>query len=604
MCGIAGIILRQGQVKRQELEAMAGRLAHRGPDENGYFEDGPLGLAHTRLSIIDLEGGRQPLQSQDKSLTLVANGEIYNFVELREELENRGCRFATRSDSETIIHAYEVFGDDFLSQLHGMFAFALYDRPAKRLLLARDRLGIKPLFYAILPDRVVFASEIKALLPVLPNVPEISPQALGQYMQNQFHTGENTILRGVKRLLPGQVLSVDLSLRAEIRTYWSPCSVKPRKLTFDEACEEFEPLITQVIKEHVRSDVPYGLFLSGGVDSAVLLALLDRFQDQPVRTFSVGYDNARMKDELDEASLIAGHFRTIHTPLRLNQQDIFHRLPQTVWAADDLMRDYASLPTSALAEYAGKELKVVFSGEGGDEVFAGYRRYRNSLESTLKGLIYPGSGGFRTRGQLRQAWVRRLFSPPLKKACRSARQPFRGAWDRADKSWSRIQKCQYVDLTTALPDNLLVKADRMLMSYGVEGRVPFLDHRVVEFGLSLSDDLKIQGKQGKVFLKRWAEKYLPKDYLRRPKRGFHVPVGEWLSGEFVAQLGQKLVRNQAVQSWFDARAVGELCRRQAKDQGLSREVWSLMQFAIWHRLFIEGASHVPTGEENPLDWIS
>jgi asparagine synthase (glutamine-hydrolysing) len=313
-----------------------------------------------------------------------------------------------------------------------------------------------------------------------------------------------------------------------------------------------------------------------------------------------------MTDELDEAGRVAAHFGFAHTPIAIDLPRLVRRIPHTVWAADELMRDYACLPTSILAEEACRELKVVFSGEGGDEVFAGYRRYRPSLaERWLKGLLRPGTGGFRTRGQWQGKWARRLMGPALR-AARTAgdREPFLRAWRATPARWSDVQRRQYTDIATALPDNLLVKTDRMLMGFGVEGRVPFLDHRVVEFGLSLPDDLKIRGRQGKWVLKRWAAPLLPAGHLDRPKRGFHVPAGDLLRGAWLDELGRRLGANRGVREWFQAERIPELIAARRAGRGGSRELWGLMQFAIWHQLFIERPGTKPTPDEDPLDWVT
>jgi asparagine synthase (glutamine-hydrolysing) len=282
---------------------------------------------------------------------------------------------------------------------------------------------------------------------------------------------------------------------------------------------------------------------------------------------------------------------------------VLGRIPHTVWAADELMRDYASLPTSILAQEAARELKVVFSGEGGDEVFAGYRRYRPPpLERWAKGLIRPGSGGFRTRPQWQWRWVRALFGGALLRTS-DDRGPFLAAWRASPRDWSDLQRRQYTDLVTALPDNLLVKTDRMLMGFGLEGRVPFLDHRIVEFGLSLPDALKIRGRDGKWLLKRWAEPLLPPGHLRRPKRGFHVPVGDWLTGDVADQVGRRLTQNRGIREWFKPGAIPRLAAARRSGRGGSRELFGLMQFAIWHRLFIEQPGLRPAPDEDPLDWI-
>jgi len=584
---------------------MANALRHRGPDDTGTHIDGRMGLAHTRLSIIDLEGGHQPLFSTDGRLALVANGEIYNYLELRDELTRAGCRFTSHSDCETILHAHARWGNDALTHLHGMFAFALYDRAAQTLTLARDRLGIKPLFYARLPDGLAFASEIKALLPLLPTPMEINPAALVQFLQNQFNTGTETILKGVYRLPPGEAMRIDVEGRITGWRYWSAAEIEPMEIGFDDAARQFDDLLARVMKEHMRADVPYGLFLSGGVDSSVLLALLDRYQEKPIRSFSVGYSGTRMADELDDAQRMARRFNTEHTPLILDRKTVFSRLVHSVWAADDLMRDFASLPTSILAGQASRELKVVFTGEGGDEVFAGYGRYREPrLQRWAKNLIAPGSGGFRTRGHWRRPWPKAVFGTRLKAARDAVRAPFIAAWQATPADWSDIQRSQYVDLTTALPDNLLVKADRMLMAFGLEGRVPFLDHRIVAFGLALPDSLKVKPGQGKLFLKRWAEQYLPREHLYRKKRGFHVPVGDWLQGDFLARLSSRLLTNPAVNDWFERPGIERMLRAHGAGKHASREIWGLMQFAIWHRMFIEQPGRTPGTAEDPLDWIS
>lgn len=605
MCGIAGFILRDGgRPDRAELERMAAALAHRGPDDQGIHIDGPVGLAQTRLSIIGLSTGHQPMVGEDGRLALAANGEVYNYIELNDWLRERGRRMLTDSDSETILHAYAVRGIECLEDLRGMYAFALHDAENGQLILGRDRLGIKPLFYCRLPDRVAFASEIKGLLPILPGRPEIAPAALRQFLQNQFAAGEETVVAGVRRVLPGEALIIHPDLGIERRRYWSALDVSPRRIGAEEAEAELDQLMDGAMREHMRSDVPFGLFLSGGVDSAVLAAMLHAHGAGRIRSYSVGYTGTSMAHELGEAERVAAHFGLDHTPLELTLDQVFGRIPHSVWAADELMRDYASLPTSILAERAGAELKVVFSGEGGDEAFAGYRRYHpDPLERWLKSLIRRGSGGFRARGQWAGRWSRRLFGPALKAAPGKDRAPFTDAWRATPRHWSDMQRRQYTDLVTALPDNLLVKTDRMLMGFGVEGRVPFLDHRIVEFGLSLPDSLKVRRHRGKWLLRDWARARLPAGHLDRPKRGFHVPVGDWLTGALAERLGARLAANRGIREWFDVAAIPELVAARRARRGGSRELFGLMQFAIWHRLFVEGSGIKPEPHEDPLEWV-
>jgi asparagine synthase (glutamine-hydrolysing) len=584
---------------------MAAALAHRGPDDRGFHVAGPVGLAQTRLSIIDLERGHQPMFADD--LALAANGEIYNFVELRQRLEARGRRFATSSDSETILHAYALDALDALPALHGMFAFALHDARRRELVLARDRLGIKPLYYARLPDRVLFASEVKALLAVWPGVPELEPAALAQSLQSQFNSGEASLIRGIHRLSPGTALVVDAELKLREHRYWSLLDARPRALDLEQATGEFEGLFRQVMVEHLRSDVPYGLFLSSGVDSGVLLAMISELTGRPVRTFSVGYrgsavEAAAATGELPAAAAIAQRFAAEHTEIVLDGDALLRRLPHTVWSTDDLLFDYACLPTSFLAERAARDVKVVLTGEGGDEAFAGYSRYRRTrLQRWAQNLVAPGSGGFRTRGRWRRAWVRQVFGPELTEASAAWRAPFTAAWQATPRVWSDVTRRQYTDVATYLADDLLVKADRVLMSFGLEGRVPYLDHRVVEFAFGLPDALKVRHRQGKIFLKRWAERRLPAEHLWRRKRGFYVPVSRWLEGRLLDELIGRLPEHPAIQRWFRPAGVTAMLEAHRRGASATREIWELMQLAIWHRIFVDG--HMPSRDEDLVAWI-
>jgi asparagine synthase (glutamine-hydrolysing) len=597
MCGIAGHFLRSPPATSSGpllLEA----LAHRGPDGSGLHEAGAVLLAHTRLSIIDLNTGAQPLFNEDRSLALVANGEIYNHVELRQELTGLGHRFATGSDCEILLHAYEEYGNALLDKVRGMFAFALHDLRAGRLLLGRDRLGIKPLFIRSTPRGVWFASELKALYRILGR-PEINPVALGRVMQCGFAAGGEILAAGYERVLPGELVLIGPAGIESRSRYWTPHLPElPR--AFDEALDAFDELMAQVMVEHCRADVPFGLFLSGGVDSSTLLALLAHHQDAPLQTFSVGFPDSSVHDELDAAASIARQFDARHTALRLSENDLLRQLPLSIWAADELMGDYANLPVLALAELAGKQLKVVFSGEGGDEVFAGYGRYRTPAALRwLRSLAAPGSGGFRTRGIL--AGLPQLCGPELKQALSAWRRPLVDAWAHAPRKDQALARMQWVDMATWLPDDLLVKADRMLMAWALEGRVPFLDHRVIEFGLALPADWKIRQRTGKVFLRRWAERRLPKEHLWSRKKGFTVPVRDWMRGPLLDALEQRLPANPAVRTWFSATGLKALFERQRKTGAHADALWMLFQLALWHRLFIEGDGRRPSPRLDPLE---
>lgn len=603
MCGIAGIVARHS-VPTGLPQELAHRLRHRGPDDHGIYQADNIALVQTRLSIIDLEHGHQPIESDDP-LVLIANGEVYNYIELNESLKQSGRRFATASDSETILHCYADAGIDGLARLHGMYAYAIYDGRQRKLILGRDRLGIKPLYYTRTDKQLLFASELKALVPALETSPEIDPKAVVEFLQNQFISGRDTAVRQIKRVLPGEILEIDENLDITTHRYWSAVDVAPQPLDESTAEESFNTLFDQVMREHIRSDVPFGVFLSGGVDSATILAMLRRFVPGELHTYSVGWAGVDMRDEIDDAARIAERFDTQHTVLRLTRDQVFSRIPHMIWSTDELMRDYACLPTSLLAEAAARELKVVFTGEGGDEAFAGYTRYRKSmLERKLRSLYAPGSGGFRTRGQLTRSVTRALLGNELSQCTADHRLPFVQAWQTTPNSWSDIQRSQFVDLTTALPNNLLVKVDRMLMAFGQEGRVPFLDHRIVEFGLSLPDELKIHKTLGKYFLRRWAERLLPKDHLALKKRGFHVPAGEWFNTSFVSELEKRLIANPVISRWFDVAGIRRIAEEHRRGHSRTRALWCLMQFAIWHKTVVEAPDCRVGIDENPLDWVA
>jgi asparagine synthase (glutamine-hydrolysing) len=603
MCGISGLFSAEGCVAGPAFAASVTALRHRGPDDQGSWQDRYCALGQTRLAIIDLAGGHQPLVGPQQQHVLVVNGEIYNFVELRQDLERQGHHFATQSDSETILHAYRAYGTKLFPHLNGMFAFALYDRGERQLLLARDRLGIKPLFYAEHRGAILFASEVKALLTLLGFTPELNPSALLQYLQNQFTTGRETIFRGIFRLLPGEFLQASTE-GIQLKRYWSATTVTTNSLSLSEAQESLDALMAQVMREHMRSDVPYGLFLSGGVDSGCLLAKLSEYRRAPVRSFSVGFPNSSVTDELPLARAYAQQFGANHQEHAPSARQLLDSLPLSIWATDELMRDAASLPTLQLSEFASRELKVVFSGEGGDEVFAGYGRYRvPRLERWLKACLWPGSRGFRSHGLMRGKALRQLLGDQLYALRDQARQPFIEAWRAAPRDWSDLQRMQYVDLTTALADNLLVKADRLMMCFGLEGRVPLLDHRIVEFGLSLPDRLKVDNKQGKYLLKKWASGFLSKHALFARKRGFNVPLRAGLSRKELQRIAYQLPKQGCMRHWFHAQTVSNWLERDRQAGVLSRVGLALLQFAIWHRLFVDGDGQRPPDQLDPLELV-
>lgn len=607
MCGIAGIFLQEHIPDQACLLDALSVLRHRGPDDIGLHAFEQIGLTFTRLSIIDLDHGHQPLYSHDKNLCLIGNGEIYNAIELRQQLTGKGYRFATRSDFEPVLYAYHEYGLDFLEHLEGMFAFALYDQRCNKLLLVRDRLGIKPLFISQTAEGVYFGSELKALFALRKKSHlSVDPVGLAQYLQSGFAATDATLCHGIERLLPGEAMSIESNGHCRRWRYWSPQRIQSQATDFEDATERFEVLMTDVIRKHLRSDVPFGLFLSGGIDSATLLALTKVAGAEPLRTYSIGFPGSDVFNELSDAQRIARHFEVEHVKIELDEQAVFERMPHMVWAADELIDDYAGLALSYLAERAAADVKVVFCGDGGDEAFAGYSRYwKIYLQRFLKNLRWPGSGGFRTKPGFTPAETKTLFNSQLQQANAAWRRPFIASWQAAPKAWSDLQRMQAVDIDTVLPDRYLVKTDRMTMAWGLEARVPFLDHRVVEFGLALPDQLKIQDRQGKIFLRRWAQRWLPVDHLQLRKRGLSVPVNQWPSGARLPRLERVLLGNAGIREWFVPAGIQQLiaAQRQQPSGKTRQKLLRLLQFALWHRIFIEGHGAAPAKRQDPLDLL-
>lgn len=607
MCGIAGVVTSSGSAEtlRTGLEAAASALRHRGPDDFGITIDGPVGFVHTRLSIIDLAGGHQPIVTPGGELSAVVNGEIYNYIELRAEfIAKTGIVPLSNSDSECVLQVYAAEGIEGLRRLNGMFALAIHDRINRRVVIARDRLGIKPLYVFRDGSRIAFGSEIKALLALLPSTPAVSADGIVQFLENEFLCGEQTALVGISRVPPGHAITIDYDLKCDVQRYWSICHFPMQRMTMLQAQEEFSALFEQVMREHMRADVPFGLFLSGGVDSSILCAMLTQMHDRPIESFSVGYSVDRDRNESNSAEKIARQFGTRHSSLEITPEELLARIPHAIWSTDELMLDFAVLPTSLLAEKAAHSLKVIFTGEGGDEAFAGYTRYcKPPFLRWFSNLSRPGVGGFRSRNRCPRSLRKRLYSPRLAAVSKGFRQAQIDDWKETPITWTDIQRSQHYDLVTAVPDQLLVKVDRSLMAFGVEARVPYLDHRIVEFGLSLPDELKVKGNVGKYFLRQWGQKYIAGEHLMQSKRGFHVPIQSVLSDTFLRGLGDALASNRAIKDWFNIDGVKYLIEAQRHTGKCSEQVWGVMQFAIWHRIFLENRGQKPGLVEDPLDWI-
>lgn len=577
MCGIAGLMSGNGAVPDDAaLNAMKAALVHRGPDGAGTYVSGDTGLVHTRLAVIDLDGGDQPLFLDAKGgrLALVGNGEIYNYLELRADLGER--HFATRSDCEPPLHLYARHGTGFADHLRGMYALALHDPVAGRLILSRDPFGIKPLYYAETEKGFAFSSEIRPFVVAGLVRPLVNEYAAGEVLQLQFTTGYETPYQGVFRVQPGETLVVEGGRVVERRFRAALPEQAPRMENTTEALSSLDTVLNDSVGVHQRSDVPYGMFLSGGVDSSVLLAMMHRLNAQPVQAFTVGFPGARVADERDHARIVAKAAGADHHEVEFTEHDFWTLTPKVAQALDDPVADYAILPTYKLAgAVRDAGLKVVLSGEGGDELFGGYGRYRRAMRPWFfGGRAMRSKGIFEGMGVLRDGTSR-------------WRDGIRASEARmARRALSRLQRLQAVDIDTWLPNDLLTKVDRCLMAHGVEGRVPFLDPAVADVAFRLPDRLKLRKGLGKWLLRRWLETGLPAAEPFARKKGFTVPVGEWISAR-AKSLGPLVAAQPGVAALAHPEAAARLFIETEPDNG--KAAWTLLAYALWHHIHVLGA---------------
>ncbi len=624
MCGIAGRLnFRTGApVDPGILHGMGDLLAHRGPDGEGFWHQEAVGLAHRRLAIVDLsDAARQPMTAEDPRVRVVLNGEIYNFRELRRELESRGHRFRTRSDTEVLLAAYAAHGIDCLSRLRGMFAFALWDGGRRRLLLARDRTGKKPLYYRLDADGIVFASEPKAFLadPAFEVRPDMA--ALSDYLTYHYVPAPGSAFAGVRRVPAAHYLLVeDGQMRLE--RYWRLRYQPKRSLPEADAAAELLEHLRDAVRCRLVADVPLGAFLSGGIDSSAVVALMAEAGAAPVRTFSIGFEE-REYDELPYARLVARRYGTDHHEFVVRPEAV-DVLPRLVWHYNEPYADASAIPTLYLAELTRRHVTVALNGDGGDESLAGYRRYlaggiagryaglagplRRPLAAALSALPAPGR---------RMAYARRFLAtlgePPARRYASLAShldpalkeelttEEFRRAAGdrdslehvaqafRREEGGDLVDAALAADVETYLPDDLLVKVDIATMSHGLEGRSPFLDHRLMEFCAGLPSDLKVRGLTTKYLLKRAARELLPAPVIDRPKQGFGVPIDRWLRGALrpmlhdvlldARTLGRGYVREPVVRRLLDEHGRGV--------RGWHAQLWSLLVLELWHRMFVD-----------------
>ena len=627
MCGIAGKLVFDpaAEMSENDIRRMLAPLLHRGPDGNGVHLDRNAGLGHCRLSIIDLAGGSQPMANEDETIWIVFNGEIYNFQSLRRDLLARGHLFRSRTDTEVIIHLYEEHGVDCVKQLRGMFAFAIWDAKRRRLFMARDRVGIKPLYYCQTQDALYFASELKAIIadPAVPR--DICAPAIRQFLSFFHVPGENTLFQSVKKLLPGHYL-LAADGKISISQYWDlQFTGERRTKPFDEVVEELYGLLGSTVRDHMIADVPVGVLLSGGVDSSALLSFAVEKTDKKVSTFTVGFDSGQVVDERPYARMAAQKFGTEHHEISITEQDFWDFLPSYVWHMEEPVCEPPAVALYYVSKLARSHVKVLLSGEGGDEAFAGYPNYPNMMRlerlgSILGPLSRPvgaaacmagalfGESRFRRYGQALgrslPAYYFSRTSGPMSFFNRqasvistwkflehtSAMSPtdFIAQLARPVENESLLNRMLYVDSKTWLPDDLLVKADKMTMANSLELRVPLLDHKILEFAASLPADFKVRGRETKRVLKAAFAKVLPAEILNRRKAGFPVPYESWLRREFKNQIRDILLSDRALsRGYFERNEINRLLCANEREGGLAKEVFSLLVLELWHQQFID-----------------
>jgi len=614
MCGIAGIVnLMAGPPDRGIVQSMLDVMRHRGPDGEGIYHDPQAALGHVRLSIIDVAGSRQPLSNEDETVWVTFNGEIYNYRELRDELQGRGHRFQTQGDTETLVHLYEEHGARMVERLIGMFAFAIWDTKRRQLFLARDRLGIKPLYYCRRGEEFVFASEIKAFL----EHPQITPRpdraSIWHYLTYRSVPSPATLLEGILKVRPGHCLTLtERGLSTEC--YWdiplrSKQAVTEEEPSVEQMQQQVEARLVTSVKRRLISDVPIGAFLSGGVDSSLIVALMSILTQAPVRTYSVGFHNSTAS-ELPYAGLVARQYQTDHHELVLEEDGFADHLEKLTWIRDSPLSEPADVPLYLLSKMARRDVKVLLSGEGSDELFGGYPKYAFDRFAPLVGLLPAGLNRLVAStlpGRLRRLEVamRSLGEPerasrwaqwfsPFTAREKTILMPDNESWpnptqeyiDRAQDA-PALDAMLYTDCKLWLPDNLLDRGDRMTMGASIEGRVPFLDHELVEYAFSLPAHVKIRGFTRKYLLKQIAEKYLPRSIVHRPKVGFRLPLTQWFRGRLRDMCYDRICAGSGPLAQF---LNGRALRRLLDDHCSGRkdnwlQIWTLLGLSIWNELF-------------------
>lgn len=627
MCGIAGVVYRDPKhpVDPVVLEKMGNAMAHRGPDGAGFWTEPGVGLVHRRLAIIDLEGGRQPLANEDETIHVTFNGEIYNYQSLTEQLTKKGHQFRTRSDTEVLVHLYEELGPELVTRLRGMYAFAIWDRQSRRLLLARDRVGIKPLYVYHDDEKFIFASELKAIL-AHPNVSfHLDPVALEDYLAFGMTINPRSIFREIKKLPSATTLQIDQRVwQPSTRTYWRLTFQTDEAASIEEWTSRVRDKVIESIKVHLIADVPVGAFLSGGLDSSVIIAACPKTTHGPLQTFSIGFTDERYS-ELPYARQVAERYQTVHVE-ELVTPDSVHLLEEITQYFDEPFADTSAIPTYLVSRLAAQHVKVVLSGDGGDEAFGGYSRYIHDLKeasvrrwlptpvrrflgwlatfwpkadwlprplrfkNVMTNLALPPSRAYANTQKICRLPLRRKllhpdFLPPLQD--HDPTRPIVEAYRTAPPD-DPLSGMIAADMVTILPDDYLVKIDRASMAWGLEVRPPFLDHELLELSARIPSRLKIHRGEVKWILKQSFQNELPAALLNRPKQGFNVPIDQWLRGPLHHLLRDSLLSPQSkLVGIIDRQIVSQLI--QAHQSGFSNHgpiLWSLLVLSVWAQRYL------------------
>jgi asparagine synthase (glutamine-hydrolysing) len=628
VCGICGKLNFDSSrsVSSALLKSMADAIQHRGPDDEGYYRSGPLGFGFRRLSIIDLNTGHQPISNEDATVWIVFNGEIYNYQDLRRDLQARGHVFKTKTDTEVIVHLYEEFGVGCIEKLRGMFAFGIWDENRKQLLLARDRVGIKPLYYWLSKSSLVFGSEIKALLADPELKPEVAPEMIDRFLTFLYVPGEETLLRNVHKLAPGSYLLAREG-KTEIRKYWD-LQFSPKRRTDEQAESELLELFEESVRLHMISDVPVGFLLSGGVDSTAMLGLAVGKTNRPLSSYTLGFSSPGIIDERPYASLAAKRFGTEHHETTISSREFADFLPQFAWHMEEPVCEPQAVALYYVSRLAKNYVKVLISGEGGDEAFAGYQTYRGVLWlERLKSILGPltpviaSAAAYLNRVVDLQRlhkyapllglpftdyYYGRTYAPEAyfnSEASKLYSSDFAGFVNKgfsvaparehlhSGHAESVVNRMLYVDTKTTLPDDLLLKADKMTMANSIELRVPLLDHKILEFAASLPENLKIRGFTTKYIAKTALRNYVPAEILHRKKAGFPVPYEMWLRTELKGWLQDVLLdRETTARGYFNRKSVEGLIAENSRSGKYSKELLSLAVLELWHRSFLTGST--------------